>query len=659
MARLPIPGGDSGEWGNVLTDFLSVEHNADGTLKHPGLTKTEADGFYGPTVIMGNYTKRAENYESLAAAIADLPNGGADGGEIQVDGDLVLPQSYAIPGKVWLTGKGHGVTRLLAPASTDYGDNLPLLSFIGADGAALHGVTLDGDGDNRFANRLSRFITINNVDGVTIDGVRFMGGGVNDTSSPGGPYIELIAMDALSDFDTTPGAVVGSVTNCRITNNIFEQRNGGGFGFAIRLKTNWSEQRNPGSFVHHVAHNHIAGNIFLAAPNGEGFHWNTVELAGGGTHSNVVERNTFWGTTLSHIDFDKGAHDNIAIFNTVESAGRPDRYLSNSSTRCATLHVHGNAGYRTNRNTVAYNTVRNVVNTGDSDPYQAAITVEYAEDTVVERNTIDGVQGDTASRGRAVHLGYETIRAQIVGNTIRNAPYGIRTNNQDTNRSGLVIRGNDIDVPYEAIFAGTLASGTATIGSVHVQDNVVRGGANATYAVTIDGGDGMRAVVSGNSIATGGTAMRVNIPNALVVGNHLRGSTAGVRSYRADSRFIGNIASGSTPFIMQGGVVPYQTENSWQTVPGSIGSSTTITGADAFVPVNSAGGALTITLPDAGAARSPITIKRQTADTNTITVAGQPGQPIDGEASVTITTSYGFLTVQSNGSGLWYVTGKG
>lgn len=34
MARLPQPGADNGVWGNVLNDFLSVEHNTDGTLKN-------------------------------------------------------------------------------------------------------------------------------------------------------------------------------------------------------------------------------------------------------------------------------------------------------------------------------------------------------------------------------------------------------------------------------------------------------------------------------------------------------------------------------------------------------------------------------------------------------------------------------------------------
>lgn len=34
--RLPTPGGDDGQWGDILNQFLSVEHNANGTLKSNG-----------------------------------------------------------------------------------------------------------------------------------------------------------------------------------------------------------------------------------------------------------------------------------------------------------------------------------------------------------------------------------------------------------------------------------------------------------------------------------------------------------------------------------------------------------------------------------------------------------------------------------------------
>ena len=33
MTRLPTPGGDDNTWGNILNDFLSVEHATDGSLK--------------------------------------------------------------------------------------------------------------------------------------------------------------------------------------------------------------------------------------------------------------------------------------------------------------------------------------------------------------------------------------------------------------------------------------------------------------------------------------------------------------------------------------------------------------------------------------------------------------------------------------------------
>jgi hypothetical protein len=36
MARLPVPGSDSGSWGTILNDFLDVEHNTDGTLRRGG-----------------------------------------------------------------------------------------------------------------------------------------------------------------------------------------------------------------------------------------------------------------------------------------------------------------------------------------------------------------------------------------------------------------------------------------------------------------------------------------------------------------------------------------------------------------------------------------------------------------------------------------------
>lgn len=44
MSRLPNPGQDDGLWGNILNDFLAVEHNTDGTLKKSAaITQAQSD----------------------------------------------------------------------------------------------------------------------------------------------------------------------------------------------------------------------------------------------------------------------------------------------------------------------------------------------------------------------------------------------------------------------------------------------------------------------------------------------------------------------------------------------------------------------------------------------------------------------------------------
>lgn len=49
MARLPIPGGDNNTWGDVLNEYLLVEHNSDGTQKP--LPPTVLDGLTSDGII--------------------------------------------------------------------------------------------------------------------------------------------------------------------------------------------------------------------------------------------------------------------------------------------------------------------------------------------------------------------------------------------------------------------------------------------------------------------------------------------------------------------------------------------------------------------------------------------------------------------------------
>lgn len=41
MPRLPYPGGDNGQWGQILNDFLSASHAADGTIKSDSVSATQ------------------------------------------------------------------------------------------------------------------------------------------------------------------------------------------------------------------------------------------------------------------------------------------------------------------------------------------------------------------------------------------------------------------------------------------------------------------------------------------------------------------------------------------------------------------------------------------------------------------------------------------
>lgn len=44
MARLPNVGGDAGNWGALLNEFLAVGHHSDGTIRVSAISSHNADG---------------------------------------------------------------------------------------------------------------------------------------------------------------------------------------------------------------------------------------------------------------------------------------------------------------------------------------------------------------------------------------------------------------------------------------------------------------------------------------------------------------------------------------------------------------------------------------------------------------------------------------
>ena len=84
MARLPIPGQDRGSWGAILNDYLSVEHNTDGTLKPSGTLGSRAPvnnpTFTGSVTVPtpSNATDAVTKaYVDSLVSSASLPSGGS------------------------------------------------------------------------------------------------------------------------------------------------------------------------------------------------------------------------------------------------------------------------------------------------------------------------------------------------------------------------------------------------------------------------------------------------------------------------------------------------------------------------------------------------------------------------------------------------------
>ena len=76
MPRLPQPGKDAGQWGDILNDFLAVSHNADGSLRADISGKADTSSL-APVATTGSYADLANkpNVPTVASDIGAEPAG--------------------------------------------------------------------------------------------------------------------------------------------------------------------------------------------------------------------------------------------------------------------------------------------------------------------------------------------------------------------------------------------------------------------------------------------------------------------------------------------------------------------------------------------------------------------------------------------------------
>lgn len=148
MSRLPIPGSDNDVWGQILNDYLTVAHNADGTLKDGSVTTPIlADGSVAPSKLSTTYIPTSQ--KGIANGVATLdatglvppsqlpPSAGTPDatttakGVVQLAGDLggsaASPTVPGLANKVdaSLLGVASGVATLDASGHLNAAQSLP------------------------------------------------------------------------------------------------------------------------------------------------------------------------------------------------------------------------------------------------------------------------------------------------------------------------------------------------------------------------------------------------------------------------------------------------------------------------------------------------------------------------------------------------------
>jgi hypothetical protein len=129
MARLPTVGGDTGTWGTVLNEYLSVAHNADGTLR--GVYDVQAYGALGNN----SNDDTAEIQAAITAAVTSKAGGGIiffPAGIYRISSTLTFPSGSG-GGRVMGSGAYLGDPL----GSEDRWGSQTILVWTGADGGTM------------------------------------------------------------------------------------------------------------------------------------------------------------------------------------------------------------------------------------------------------------------------------------------------------------------------------------------------------------------------------------------------------------------------------------------------------------------------------------------------------------------------------------------
>lgn len=495
----------------------------------------------------------------LAQALDDATqNGWAAGlppGHYPLARPLVMPADAVLVGTAGKTIFDAS----LAPGQWQEVD--AMVEFVGMDGATLCDVVLDHHGEARDGdNPLSFTMLMADTAGNLVDGVEFRNPG-SKSDAPGrptGPALLMLARQPCppaSPPDTCDAAYFqsgadpgqpGSVVKNVVRNSTFTLEPEATVAFAIRIYTDFVRERPSADFTVAAASNAILDNAF------EGdFAWNTVELAGGGTHHNVIEGNRFDGHTLTHVDLDKGVWSNLAKGNLIETAGRATLAYGPSYASLPTFAMadHGSGpSYRNRANGVHDNVVAHMDTAVPGDAtLTAGIAVAHAIGARIQGNRVDDLYD--GKRGVGVLVWGDTEKVDVVANLVGTlgpvavgilagvvAPGGVELGSAQL---GLVE--NTVHTLQSAVIAGRVGA-PALFPDLRLADNRLDTTATTLPALWLVGD---KPVVTDNEIIGGNNVAQIGAPSAWLEGNRVGGSVGHTLQLGADATLHRNSAWGT------------------------------------------------------------------------------------------------------------------
>lgn len=218
MARLPVVGGDSGNWGTILNDFLEVSLNQDGTIQ-PGAV-VQAGGVTSVNTVTPN---ASGNVTLTAASVGALSSTASAGGDLagsypnptvaKVNGVSVSGTSSA--GQVltagsssaasWASIQASQLPSSVSSASTAYAAGNVLESPASIDICRAYGVAPGDDVTTAIQDALNALATAGTGGEVVISipGTYTIDGSLQSATVLGYTYNGQILIPAVSPSDTT------------------------------------------------------------------------------------------------------------------------------------------------------------------------------------------------------------------------------------------------------------------------------------------------------------------------------------------------------------------------------------------------------------------------------------------------------------------------